>query len=181
MARFRRERMRPALSTLAASPAFSFPVAVLRGVGSRPRCSDRQRAKLSQGLTVCACVEASAMLMRTPHRWSRAAGAGQHARRLLPVAICRSRAGGALAGRDRQPRGGMEAAAVAALRASPKDPNSPLIRAFQELLRLPLPALEPLLFSLTQPLHRALLLVERFAMRGLCRTLRSSGGEPQRK
>ena len=36
----------PALSTLAASAAFSFLVAILRGFGSRPRCSDRQRAKL---------------------------------------------------------------------------------------------------------------------------------------
>jgi hypothetical protein len=45
----------PALSTLAASGRLFFSVAVLKGVGSRPRCSDRQRAKLSQGLTICAC------------------------------------------------------------------------------------------------------------------------------
>jgi hypothetical protein len=64
--------------------------------------------------------------------------------------------------------------------ASPKNPNSPFILPLQELLRLPLPTLEPLLFSLTQSFHGALLDAERFAIRWLCRTLRRSRCEPQR-
>src|SRR4051812_36756847 len=58
------------------------------------------------------------------------------------------------------------------------DPNSPFFRGGQELLRLPLPALEQFLFGPTQPLHGALLSSERLTIPALCRTLRACGCRP---